>query len=178
MEIYIRGMEWLSDGWITAGLCPNHPWVLLLLGWKSLFYVCVNCCCMRRHGKAYEYNNDGRYVWNEQQQQRQYNIVSFVLSKSSIDYYLLTTTTAVSWVQRVSLPIAGDQGLIPRDGAIDRRYFYEPLMVITCFRVRCCYCCWCKMVVAYCRAPTYRAYWLRYVIDESMVWVGFLLWIL
>ena len=100
----------------------------------------------------------------------------FVLSKSSIDYYLLTTTTAVSWVQRVSLPIAGDRGLIPRDGAIDRRYFYEPLMVITCFRVRCCYCCWCKMVVAYCRAPTYRAYWLRYVIDESMVWVGFLLW--
>jgi len=102
----------------------------------------------------------------------------FVLSKSSIDYYLLTTTTAVSWVQRVSLPIAGDRGLIPRDGAIDRRYFYEPLMVITCFRVRCCYCCWCKMVVAYCRAPTYRAYWLRYVIDESMVWEGFLLWAL
>ena len=65
--------SWLSDGWITAGLCPNHPWVLLYLGCKSLFYVCFrNCYCMRRHGKAYEYNNDVRYVWYEQQQQRQY----------------------------------------------------------------------------------------------------------
>jgi len=78
---------------------------------------------MRRHGKAYEYNNNVRYVWNEQQQQQQYNIVSFVLSKSSIDYYLLTTTTAVSWVQRVSLLITEDRGLIPCDGDIDRWYF-------------------------------------------------------
>ena len=70
---YYGDTRWLPDGWITAGLCPNHPWVLLYLGCKSLFYVCFrNCYCMRRHGKAYEYNNDVRYVWYEQQQQRQY----------------------------------------------------------------------------------------------------------
>ena len=44
-----------------------------ILGLKIPFYVCVlNCYCMRRHGKAYEYDNDVRYVWYEQQQQRQY----------------------------------------------------------------------------------------------------------
>ena len=32
---------------------------------------------MRRHGKAYEYNNDVRYVWYEQQQQRQYQYREF-----------------------------------------------------------------------------------------------------
>ena len=41
------------------------------------------------------------------------------------------------------------------------------------FLERCCYCCWCKMVVAYrslwvLAAPTYR---IRYVIDKSSILV-------
>ena len=65
-------------------------------------------------------NNDHTLLW-----------VLFFLNHRYI-YYLLNT--AVSWVQRVPLTIAGDRGLIPCDGAIDCRHFYEPLIVITCFR--------------------------------------------
>ena len=42
-----------------------------ILGLRIPFYVCLNCYCMRRHEKVYEYNNDVRYVWYEQQQQQQ-----------------------------------------------------------------------------------------------------------
>ena len=66
----------LIVGWVDYGrLVPKPSMGIIIIGLKILFYVCVNCCCMRRHGKAYEYNNDVRYVWNEQQQQRQYNIL-------------------------------------------------------------------------------------------------------
>ena len=46
---------------------------------------------MRRHGKAFVYNNDVRYVLNEQQQQQQqqHHIVGFVLSKSLQDFLSL-----------------------------------------------------------------------------------------
>ena len=116
--------SWLSDGWITAGLCPNHPWVLsywvenpffmfvleIVIVWGDMgkpmnTIMMLDTCGMNNN------NND--------------NIVSFVLFKNHhVIYYLLTTMTALLWVQRDSLPIAGDRGLIPRDGAIDRRYFF------------------------------------------------------
>ena len=65
-------------GWVDYGrLVPEPSMGVIIIGLKIPFL----------------YNNDGRYVWNEQQQQqRQYNIVSFVLSKLSIDLLSLKQT--------------------------------------------------------------------------------------
>ena len=60
--IYLwRDTRQLSDGWTTAVLCQNHPWVLYFWVEIPFFMFCLNCCCMRQHEKACEYNNDFRY---------------------------------------------------------------------------------------------------------------------
>ena len=50
----------MSDGWITVGLCQNHPWVLYF-GLKFPFLCLFGVLLYEAHEKAYEYNNDFRY---------------------------------------------------------------------------------------------------------------------
>ena len=61
----------LVVGWVDYGRLVPEPSMGILYGLKIPFLCRFrNCYCLRRHGKAYEDNNDVRYVWYEQQQQR------------------------------------------------------------------------------------------------------------
>jgi len=73
-QLLLRYEMELVFGWVDYGRpVPEPSMGIIIFGLQIPFYVCFrNCYCMRRHGKAYEYNNDVRYVWYEQQQQRQY----------------------------------------------------------------------------------------------------------
>ena len=58
--IYLwRDTRWLSDGWTTAVLCQNHPWVLYF--WVEIPFLCLFELLLYEATKAYEYNNDFRH---------------------------------------------------------------------------------------------------------------------
>ena len=52
-EREIGNTNWLSDRWITADLCLNHPWVLYF-GLKFPFYVLFELLLYETTREAYE----------------------------------------------------------------------------------------------------------------------------